>query len=161
MRYSNTKSINWRKQSGVSLIELLVAFVIFSFGMLGIAGLQTKTLAYGQSSLYRSQATALTDDILDRMRVDRANAINGNWNSALSTKSSDITGAAIYQTDLADWKAQVEALLPAGAAQIERDVTTGVVTITIQWDDSRAGRTSRGALDSSSEAQTFVTRTRI
>ncbi|MDH5541144.1 MAG: type IV pilus modification protein PilV, partial [Rhizobacter sp.] len=62
-----------RAQRGASMIELLVSILIFAFGMLGLVGLQNRTLGYGQISLYRSQATALTDDILDRMRTDRAN----------------------------------------------------------------------------------------
>jgi type IV pilus assembly protein PilV len=129
-----------RSQSGVSMIELLISMVIFAFGMLGLVGLQTKTLAYGQSGLYRSQATALTDDILDRMRTDRANAKSGNWDTAFGNASSYITGTQIYQTDLKDWKAQVEALLPSGQAQIT--VNAGAVTVTIQWDESRAGGSS-------------------
>jgi type IV pilus assembly protein PilV len=122
------------------MIELLISMVIFAFGMLGLVGLQTKTLAYGQSGLYRSQATALTDDILDRMRTDRANAKSGNWNTDFGNPSSYITGTQIYQTDLKDWKAQVEALLPSGQAQIT--VNAGAVTVTIQWDESRAGGSS-------------------
>jgi type IV pilus assembly protein PilV len=133
----------------VGLIEVLVAIVILAFGMLGLAGLQTRVLSFSQSSLYRSQATALTDDILDRMRTDRANAKNGLWDSTLATASSSITGSAIYQTDLKDWKEQVEALLPSGKGQVA--VAAGLVTITLEWDDSRG----RDAL------QQFVTKSQL
>ena len=123
-------------QAGMTMIELLVSFVIFAFGMLGLAGLQTKTLSFSQSSLYRSQATALADDILDRMRVDRDNALAGRWDTAISSDANSITPLTfIYQSDLKDWKQQVESLLPSGAAKIE--VLNGVVTVTIEWDDSR------------------------
>lgn len=124
-----------KAQSGVSMLELLVSLLIFSFGMLGLAGLEIRTLSMSQSSLYRSQATALADDILDRMRADRANALAGNWNTALATAASSVTGSALYQTDLKDWKATVESLLPAGQASVA--VNANVVTITLQWDDSR------------------------
>jgi type IV pilus assembly protein PilV len=128
------------RQRGISLIELLVSLLIFSFGMLGLAGLQTRTLAFNQGSLYRSQATALTDDILERMRVDRVNATAGNWNSAITEKSTDITGANIYDTDLKSWKASLEEMLPDGRASIT--VTTagadiGVVVVVIEWSDLR------------------------
>ena len=121
------------------MLELLVSLLIFSFGMLGLAGLQIRSLSMSQSSLYRSQATALADDILDRMRADRANALAGNWNTALTTAASSVSGSALYQTDLKDWKATVESLLPAGQASV--NVNANVVTITLQWDDSR-GRDS-------------------
>jgi type IV pilus assembly protein PilV len=121
-------------QRGASMIELLVSILIFAFGMLGLVGLQTRTLSYGQFSLYRSQATALTDDILDRMRADRASAKAGNWNTLLANASTSITGTTtIAETDLKEWKQQVEALLPLGKGQV--NVTAGVVTITMTWDE--------------------------
>jgi type IV pilus assembly protein PilV len=116
------------------MIELLVSILIFAFGMLGLVGLQTRTLGYGQTSLYRSQATALTDDVLDRMRADRGNAKSGNWNTGLLDDAASITGTTtIAQTDLRDWKQQVEALLPGGQGEVV--VNAGVVTITMAWDE--------------------------
>lgn len=134
---------------GVSLLELLVSIVILSVGLLGLAGLQTRALAYGQSALFRSQATALTDDILDRMRVDRAHAKAKLWDTALSTPSASITGSALYETDLKDWKEQVETLLPSGKAQIA--VVDDTCTVILEWDDSR-GR---------EPAQQFLTKTQL
>jgi len=138
------------RQRGFGMIEILVALVIFAFGMLGLAGLQTRSLAFSQTSLYRSQAAALTDDILDRMRADRTNAKAGSWNTALGTASSSISGTAIYQADLRDWKQTVEQLLPSGAAEV--DVAAGLVTITVQWDEIRVGGNS---------AQQFVTKSKL
>jgi type IV pilus assembly protein PilV len=137
-------------QSGFSMIEVLVSLVIFAFGMLGLAGLQTRSLAFSQTSLYRSQAAALTDDILDRMRADRTNAKNGSWNTTVETASSSITGTLIYQADLKDWKLSVEQLLPGGAAAVE--VAAGLVTVTVQWDERRVGGDG---------AQQFVTKSRL
>ncbi|WP_457330435.1 type IV pilus modification protein PilV [Rhizobacter sp. P5_C2] len=132
-----------RRQTGVSMIELLVAFVIFSFGMLGLAGLQSRTLAYNQSSLFRSQATALADDILDRMRVDRDNALALRWNTELASTSSTITPLTfIYQTDLKDWKGQIEALLPDGKGRITVAADRSV-TIEIEWLDNRTADSPR------------------
>ncbi len=128
-----------RGLAGFSMIEVLVALVIFSFGMLGLAGLQTRLLTYSQSSLLRSQATALTDDIFDRMRVDRPNVIAGAWDTALEDRSDSITlGPYPYQFDLKDWKAEVERLLPEGQAQISFDAAQGnLVIVKIQWRDLR------------------------
>ena len=125
---------------GITMIELLVSLLIFSFGMLGLAGLQTRTLTFNQSSLYRSQATALTDDILERMRVDRANANAGNWNSAITVKSANVTGSEFYKTEMKDWKAAVERTLPGSSASVS--VASGVVTVVITWDDTRGVETS-------------------
>jgi type IV pilus assembly protein PilV len=141
------------RQRGVSMIELLVSLLIFTFGMLGLAGLQTRTLTFNQSSLFRSQATALTDDILDRMRADRLNALAGRWDTPLTTASSAVAGALIYQADLKDWKQQVEALLPASkdgpavasVTTVTAGADAGTVTVVIQWDETRGQGERAGA----------------
>jgi len=122
-------------QHGVSMIELLVAILIFAFGMLGLAGLQNRTLGFAQISLYRSQATALSDDILDRLRADRLNAKAGRWNTVLSTKADDISGATLTESDLKEWKSEVERLLPGGKASVGFDASTGMVTVDIRWSE--------------------------
>jgi type IV pilus assembly protein PilV len=122
---------------GFSLIEVLVALVIFAFGMLGLSALQARALTYGNLSLKRSQAVALTDDVLDRMRADRSNAMAERWDTDLDDAASSITGTDIYQTDLKDWKLAVESQLPSGKASINVD-NGGTVTVTVQWDESNA-----------------------
>jgi len=123
-------------QSGVSMIELLVALLIFSFGMLGLAGLQLRTLSYGQSSLFRTQATALADDVMDRMRAKRTGAVDGQWDVTTTGTSTN--------ADLNEWRQEVAALLPDGQASIQRDVTSTRFTVTISWVDSpdKADRTT-------------------
>lgn len=134
MRHNpSTQRPRTRSQRGASMIELLVSLLIFAFGMLGLVGLQNKTLGFGQMSLYRSQATALSDDILDRMRTDRTNAKGTTWVTALGDAASIYTGTTVAQKDLKDWKEQVEALLPGGQASIA--VAAGVVTVTIKWNE--------------------------
>jgi type IV pilus assembly protein PilV len=144
-----------RGQAGVSMIEFLVALIIFAFGTLGLAGLQTQALAYSQGSLYRSQATTLTDDILDRMRTDRANAKAGAWDTVLTADYSTFTGTSIADSDRYEWKQQVKDLLPSGQASIAYDGVTKIVTITIQWDDSRGNRAT------TTSNQQFVTKTQL
>ena len=129
-----------QRQRGASMIEVLVSILIFAFGMLGMVGLQTRTLGYGQMSLYRSQAAALTDDILDRMRADLTNAKGTAWVTAVGDAASSFTGTSVAQKDLNDWKGQVETLLPSGQASIA--VASGVVTVTVQWKERDTANTT-------------------
>jgi type IV pilus assembly protein PilV len=143
------------RQRGVSMLELLVSLLIFTFGMLGLAGLQTRTLTFNQSSLFRSQATALTDDVLDRMRSDRKKALSQLWDTAITAKTATMPNTTFPEKEMKDWKAQVEGLLPSGRASVVTNTAAGTdfgtVTITIEWDDSRGA----------DAAQTFVTKTKL
>ena len=61
---------------GVTLIEVLVAIVITSIGILGFASLQFLGLNSNQSAYYRSQASFIASDLSERMRanIDGMNA---------------------------------------------------------------------------------------
>jgi type IV pilus assembly protein PilV len=129
---------------GATMIEVLVALVIFAFGVLGLAGMQARALSYSQGALYRSQATALADDMFDRMRADRVKALAGSYDTALTDPASTYSASAtnLYEVELNNWKDTVETLLPAGKASVARDATGALFTVTITWDESRAARSS-------------------
>lgn len=57
-----------RRQSGLGLIEVLVAVLVFAVGLLGLAGAQVSAKQNGLEALQRSVATALARDLLERMR---------------------------------------------------------------------------------------------
>jgi type IV pilus assembly protein PilV len=57
-------------QSGFSLIELLVALIIFSIGMLAVAGLQTVSKRANYESLQRTTAAQLANAVLEEMRTN-------------------------------------------------------------------------------------------
>ena len=59
------------EQAGSSLIEVLIAVLVVSVGLLGTAGLQLASLKNNQSAMQRSEAVVLTYSILDRMRANR------------------------------------------------------------------------------------------
>ena len=132
----NTQTSRRRQgQHGATMIELLVSLLIFAFGMLGLVGLQNKALGFGQFSLYRSQAAALSDDIMDRMRADRTNAKAGTWNTDFGNAASTYSGVTVAQQDLFEWKSQVESLLPTGQADVKFDAAKGLVTVKIKWNE--------------------------
>ncbi|MGY4830732.1 type IV pilus modification protein PilV [Sphaerotilaceae bacterium SBD11-9] len=141
MSYPTHRPTRHRRQAGFTLIELLVSFVIFSFGLLGLVGLQTKVVSMNQSSLFRSQASALTDDVFDRMRADRANAVASpsGWATDVTADAASMGSPATFTgRELQAWKREVEALLPNGAASIT--VVAGVVEVRVQWSDDTRGR---------------------
>lgn len=149
-------------QRGATLIEVLVAIVILSIGLLGLAGLQATSIQGNYGAFYRSQATILAADITDRMRANRKAAIAGSYSlSELTSAPPSNSPATRADKDLNEWITQV-AKLPHGKAKIERDNTTSLVTITINWDDSRGSiKKSDGTSISADGTANFVYRTEI
>lgn len=60
----------FRKQSGVTLIEVLVTLLITTVGLLGLAALQLGALKATSDSAQRSQAVWLMQDLIERMRAN-------------------------------------------------------------------------------------------
>lgn len=65
-----------RTQTGTSLIEVLVAILLVSLGVLGAAGMQTKAISNALDSVQRQTAAALAEDLLELMRADPANTLS-------------------------------------------------------------------------------------
>lgn len=153
-----------RRQRGVGLIEVLVAVLILSLGMLGMAGLQTRAMKANQSSYARTQAVMLSYYMLDAMRADRATALGGTfpYNTGTLTAgviapicaASAITGTTLADNTRKDWIGSLKLNLgndanTCGAILCEAN---GNCTIQITWDDSRAGGLG---------AQRFETKSRL
>ena len=76
------------RQSGVSLIEVLVSTLILAIGLVGVAGMQALALHNNQEAQMRSHASALAYDLADRMRNNVAAANAGLYDPATASASS-------------------------------------------------------------------------
>jgi type IV pilus assembly protein PilV len=132
------------KNTGFTLIEILIAVLILATGILGLAGLQASILKNNQSAYNRSQATQFAYDMADRMRANASVANNyittftvPTEQSDCSTVSTTCTKADMAINDLYQWNTAISASLPSGKGTITLAGT--VFTITINWDDNRDG----------------------
>ncbi len=125
-----------RRQAGAGLVEVLVAVVVLSIGLLGIAGMQLASLRSNHSAWMRSEATVRAYDIMERMRTNRDQALAGGYDIALGAAAP--SGSTPRDLDLQEWKQDL-AVLPSGDGAVARTVAAGstLLTVTIQWDDSR------------------------
>lgn len=123
-----------RHQRGVGIVEILVAVLILCIGLLGLAGLQLRTLRNNESALERGMAVAETHAVVDAMRADRSNAKAGLYNIALATTAA--TGSTFRETVIYNWRQNLVSALGSGATgSITCNGT--LCTIVVQWDDSR------------------------
>ncbi len=67
------------RQQGVGLIEVLVALVVVSFGVLGMAGLQLTGMKHSTNGFNRSKALILTENMATRMRINTTGVFNGAY----------------------------------------------------------------------------------
>lgn len=135
------------RQRGATLIEILVALLILSFGFLGMAALQARAIKGSVSAEQRTQATYHAQYMLDVMRVDREHARGGDYN----TGTDAVCNPAAFgttPTTLADNSRKQWLTLVKQTMGRPDDATTCVriqcdadynCTVRIQWDDSRAG----------------------
>ncbi|MCK5922282.1 MAG: type IV pilus modification protein PilV [Methylococcales bacterium] len=139
----------------------MIAVLVISIGLLGLASLQGTSIRNNHDSYLRSQATLLGHGMLDRMRANRVQAITGQYDLALATTPSSpkncedsASAAAICNAvemtlfDQASWANRVALGLPNGDASISSQILAGdraLITVTLQWG---ADSTSQFALSS-------------
>ena len=147
----NTSNPTINNQAGFTLMEVLIALLILSIGLLGLASLQTNGLRSNQMASMRTNATLLANDIADRMRANPTGVDAQSYVIATSDadpvipvgetcEGTTCTAAQMATYDLAQWRGAVRAL-PGGTSAIVRTVTGAVVThtITVFWDEYRKG----------------------
>lgn len=138
-----------KRPYGFTLVEAMVALLIFSVGLLGIAGLQVGAVRGNTSAYWHSQATWLAYDMLDRMRANTTGVTGNAYDDADTANppgdpgciSTGCTPATLAQTDIFEWGRQL-GQLPGGRGMITR--VDEQITVSVMWDDARTGVTGTG-----------------
>jgi len=131
-----------KNQHGFTLLEVLIALLILSIGLLGLAALQTVGLRSNQMATMRTQATLIAYDITDRMRANPTGVDAQEYVITTSQAPGDTSATGQALADLTEWRADV-IRLPGGRSKIERTVngTTSIHRVTVYWDEERKGIT--------------------
>ena len=132
-----------RSQRGFSLVEVLIALVIMSVGMLGIAGLYVQSMQAGRTSMLRHHAVTLAGDVADRIRANPRAGIayeGPGLNGSCVSGVTDCDEGAMAGHDIMLWQQQAADTLPDGEVEITFDDsgTPPVYTIDVTWDEPGA-----------------------
>jgi type IV pilus assembly protein PilV len=162
------------RSDGVGMIEVLVAVVVVSLGLLGVATTLLEVTRSTGSSYLKQQAVQQAYDIIDRMRANalQGRLLNGNpYVVAMqpapttapnpSCNTSACTPAQLASVDVQQWQNDLKVVLPRGEGSVA--VAAGgpqnnaaVVTVTVQWSDAPAQSSFNGPAAASSSSYTVV-----
>lgn len=115
------------RSRGFTLLETLVALVVFSVGLLGIVALQARSIQLSVDGEDRNRAAVMADEVISLM-----------WTSAVGGGSSTCGGSTVCSinlttTELTDWGTRVSAALPSGTGAVTGPDAGGIVTVQISW----------------------------
>ncbi len=158
-----------QQEEGFTLLEVLVSVLVFSFGLLGIAGMMTISVRNNHNGYLRSQANFLAENMMDRMRANPT-ALWNDWyagQAATGATVCDLAAPCTFQDlaafDMEQWAQSLQVSLPNGIGNIAcvsnealpPSIVTanapsiwfpappynGVCTITVTWNESNRNAT--------------------
>ncbi len=116
---------------------------MLSVGLLGLAHLQLTTLKHAQTAEFRSQASILAADILNKIRTNQVAARTSDFNVALGDPLMLESSPSMAQYDLVQWQARISQSLPQGEGAIDCPTVAAdevlICQITIRWIETQIG----------------------
>ena len=129
-----------KTQRGVTLVEAMIALLVVSIGLLGIASLQLTAMGQNTSALNHSKAVWIANNMADRIRANVCdvndapvyNGIHTDNGYSQDCKSNSCNQLQMVTADAADWADMVQTL-PKGRGTVV--FNNNVLTVTVMWDD--------------------------
>lgn len=155
-----------RNETGFTLLEVLVAIVVISLGLLGLAGLQAATLRNNQIAYYRAIAIQQTYDMADRIRANQKGATDGEYDALDASIPADpdcvtntCTAAQMAVADHSQWNNNNARMLPGGLGTVA-SAGGGSFNVTVMLTENEMGGASDPNCPAGTPANTrcFVTR---
>jgi type IV pilus assembly protein PilV len=143
------------EQGGFTLIESLIAIVIFAVGVLGLVGMQTVSTRVSTDARFRAEAAAAADELIARMQASNRASVTADF----------ATGGAGFNDWLTNRLRAAGTGLPGAAATAQFGAVNAdpnTVRIVITWTPPREGqRDSAGTLSATAATRQHVTVTAL
>ncbi len=138
------------EQDGFTLLEVLIALVVLSIGLLGVSKIQALGLRASTDANLRTEATFLANDMIERMRANRPSADSGYYagigyaaidctaapvkicSEGTAGAANDCTTTEMADEDAHNWYCEVTASLPNATVAVSS--AAGVYSVKVGWD---------------------------
>jgi type IV pilus assembly protein PilV len=131
-----------RPAGGFSLLEVLVAVLVLSVGLLGLAALQNVSVANTQGAHHHTLATTVAYGALDAVRIE----LDRNTGANLKTVAETYCQADRFKNQFPN----------PGEFSCQASASGGELTVTVSWKDERLGEDGK-----KSQANAVVARSKF
>ena len=161
-----------RAQRGITLLESMISIVIVALGILGVLGVQLRTLSDTQTAVRRAQAIRLIEDLSERIKLNPnalGTAVMGNYAAGWGAVTGTIpdcttacTAENLAKYDIARWKRTVASTMPLGDASVfavadETDANNRrQLGVMISWRENERVRAGDSAADTAAYKAIFA-----
>ena len=126
------------RQSGFSMIEVLIALLVLAFGLLGLAFMQTLNLRYTKSAQQRTQAVNLASELLDTMRANRSQLSSyamaaGDFATIDASGGCPTDPVSSVANNIERWQCEVREALGPGAFAVVTVDAAPTVSVSVHW----------------------------
>lgn len=138
------------RSGGFTLIEVMIAILILSFGVLGLAGLQARAITAENESFSRSQALLLLQDMTTRLAANSegfsggsyahpgvvyGTGYNGSTPACASLATPPASAAAVADADVCAWSDALKNATNLFGARgcIEAGAVASEVLVSVAW----------------------------
>lgn len=140
MQLNSNSRLNLYFQDGFTLLEVMIAVFVLGIGLLGLAQLQITSLKHNLSAEFRTQASLLAGDMLDRIRANQSAAQAGNYALSFGSPPPEQSNT-IADADINEWLANLALYLPDGNGQIGCNTfalaSEFICDITVTWTETQ------------------------
>jgi len=146
-------------------MEALVALLVLSVGLLGVAGLMLTAQRSSGQAYWQTVAYREADNLIERANANGVGAMAGNYvgnsksppGTTACSVTSPCTAAQTAGNDMTQWFQDIASSLPDGQATVATRLVNGTawVTVTLQWITTPPGAIASGSTQSISLTEGF------
>lgn len=148
-------------QRGVTLLESLITLLILSVGLLGVAGLQARSMKDASVAASRAQVIFLMNDITERIRANpvgvkhykennSSGALKGCVDAGAEATQKSCSPKDLASEDIYYWHKHIQQVLgkrsPTHQISVNNDKKPAVITIKISWRASHQSNTKQHSI---------------